>query len=275
MTVPAVTAGQRYADTTRAFDSVAQAYNGPLGNNALVQRMRKMLWQALQQRAAPGARLLDLGCGAGLDAVHFAQQEYRVTAIDSSAGMVAQAAALVQRSGVGECIKLMQLDMQDLAALADESYDAIYSDLGALNCLPGLAGLARDCAHLLKAGGVLICSVIGRCCPWEFGYYLLHRDVQRALVRFQPGQVPVSLNGHTVWTHYYSPGEFYRYFAARFRRISCSAANLLMPPPYLISHYERHTAFYRVVERLDRGIARPPVVNQMGDHFLIIMERRG
>ena len=32
-------------DTQRAFDSVAADYDGPKGNNALIQRMRETVWQ--------------------------------------------------------------------------------------------------------------------------------------------------------------------------------------------------------------------------------------
>src|SRR5690349_8266689 len=87
---PLSTLEQRYRDTGQAFDSVAAAYDGPLGNNRLVQHMRQVLWRCVENLALPGARLLDLGCGAGLDAVHFAQHGYAVTAIDWSSEMVAQ-----------------------------------------------------------------------------------------------------------------------------------------------------------------------------------------
>src|SRR3546814_8438415 len=52
-------------DTRRAFDSVAADYDGPRGNNALVQRMRRTLWDVVSREVAPGSRLLDLGCGPG------------------------------------------------------------------------------------------------------------------------------------------------------------------------------------------------------------------
>ena len=38
----------------------------------------------------PESTLLDFGCGTGIDALHYAQQGYRVLAYDNSPGMVAQ-----------------------------------------------------------------------------------------------------------------------------------------------------------------------------------------
>ncbi|TQT87338.1 SAM-dependent methyltransferase, partial [Xanthomonas perforans] len=37
-------APEQLLETQRAFDSVAPDYDGPRGNNALIQRMRTTLW---------------------------------------------------------------------------------------------------------------------------------------------------------------------------------------------------------------------------------------
>src|SRR6476469_8900798 len=63
-------------DTQRAFDSVAADYDGPKGNNALIQRMRETVWQTLTDAVPSGTRLLDLGCGTGIDAIELARRGY-------------------------------------------------------------------------------------------------------------------------------------------------------------------------------------------------------
>src|SRR4029077_21239890 len=55
------------ADTQRAFDEVAAGSGGPLGHNRLVQALRARTLAAVTRAVAPGASLLDLGCGTGLD----------------------------------------------------------------------------------------------------------------------------------------------------------------------------------------------------------------
>src|SRR5271155_3564686 len=74
--------------TQHAFDSVAADYDGPRGNNASIQDMRAEMWRTLDAAFAPGSRLLDLGCGTGLDAVRMAQRGHSVTATDWSPQMV-------------------------------------------------------------------------------------------------------------------------------------------------------------------------------------------
>ena len=75
-------------DTQRAFDSVAADYDGPRGNNELIQRMRVSLWETVLDVVPAGSHLLDLGCGTGIDAIEFARCGYQVAATDWSPQMV-------------------------------------------------------------------------------------------------------------------------------------------------------------------------------------------
>src|SRR5258708_34246175 len=80
-------------DTQEAFDSVAADYDGPRGNNVLIQEMRCEMWRWLDATFAPGSRLIDLGCGTGLDAIRMAQIGHHVTATDWPAQMIRRTGA--------------------------------------------------------------------------------------------------------------------------------------------------------------------------------------
>ena len=54
---------------------------------------------------APSSRLIDLGCGTGLDAVHLAQLGHHVTATDWSPQMVARTADRARRESVAERVE--------------------------------------------------------------------------------------------------------------------------------------------------------------------------
>ena len=335
-------ADQRYLDTRQAFDSVAGEYRGPLGNNRPVQAMRAVLWRTVLETTAPGGRLLDLGCGAGLDAVYFAGQGYQVEAIDWSPEMVAQTRRTAEEQGVTDRVTAVNVGIHELSQLSrisrqrieradadcvrgasfqpavsltssqqgvrnnpearkletcdtadwksaprtedlagvekcvppGTSFDCIYSDLGALNCVGDLDTVARDCQRLLKPGGKLVFSVIGRHCPWELAYYGLHWNWPRATLRWKSGPVPVGLNGHTVWTRYYSPREFYHFFTSRFTWQSCRGLNLFLPPPYLGGPFEKRPAWLKPLAWLDDHLAGLPLFNRAGDHFLLVLTPR-
>jgi SAM-dependent methyltransferase len=253
---------------------VAADYDGPLGNNALIQRMRERMWRTLLEVFPPPARLLDLGCGTGLDAAHLAERGYQVVASDGSAEMVARTRQRVQEGGLGGRVSVRVLGIQELGKLRGELYDGIYSDLGPLNCLPDLEAVAADCAALLKPQGKVVVTVMGRRCPWEFAFYSLRGDLARARLRSARGMVPVILNGHTVWTRYVLPREFYRAFAREFALTRYLALGLFTPPPYLVRFTERWPALGRTLGWLDDRLGALPILRDVGDHFLMVLTKR-
>jgi ubiquinone/menaquinone biosynthesis C-methylase UbiE len=261
-------------DTQRAFDSVAADYDGPRGNNELIQRMRRTLWDVVRDSVPAGSRLLDLGCGTGIDAAEFARQGHRVVATDWSPQMVARTRARADDAGLASRVQAMHVGVHQLDRLGDETFDGIYSNFGPLNCAPDLDEVAVQCERLVRPRGVLVFSVIGRLCPWEVGYYTLKGRFKRATVRAARGATAVGMNRHTIWTHYYFPREFYRAFAARFTLESYRALSLFMPPPYMVDAYRRHRATCERLGRLDDRVGALPLLRDMGDHFLIAMRRR-
>jgi ubiquinone/menaquinone biosynthesis C-methylase UbiE len=263
---------QQLHDTQRAFDSVAADYDGPPGNNALIQRMRAQLWRAVERRVLRNGRLLDIGCGTGLDAVHFAALGYEVVATDWSPHMIERTISRVSDLGLSDWITARTIGAQDLRQLQGECFDGLYSDLGPLNCVPDLNAVAQACGAVLKSQGIFIASVIGRVCPWEWAYYMLRGDRHRAGLRQARGSVPVSLNQQTVWTRYYSPREFYRAFERDFELIQYRGLSVFLPPPYL--QRDRLRSVYPLLGWLDDRLAGWPVLRDTGDHFLIVLKRR-
>jgi SAM-dependent methyltransferase len=265
----------RLRDTQDAFDSVAADYDGPRGNNALIQDMRHEMWRWLERTFAPGSRLVDLGCGTGLDAVHMAKLGHYVTATDWSPEMVARTAERARKELVGSRLRVLALGAHELERLDGQgAFDGAYSNLGPLNCVPELADVANGCARLLKPGGALVFSVIGRLCPWEIAYYTWRRRWSRAKIRFARGAVPVSMNNHTIWTRYYTPREFYRAFARDFTLEHYRGMCVFAPPPYLSWVRDRHAVLYAWLWRVDRRTAGWPVLRSSGDHFLIVLKKR-
>jgi SAM-dependent methyltransferase len=261
------------ADTQVAFDSVAAVYDGPRGNNALIQRMRELSWRLIARYVPAPARLLDIGCGTGIDAQHFAEAGYSVLATDWSPQMVDRAAARSSALGIPDRLQAACIGAQELHRIVDR-FDGAYSNFGPLNCVPDLTVTSRECARLLRPGGHLIFSVIGRVCPWELGYYLLRLHPRRALVRFARAMTAVRLNAHTVWSRYYTPREFYDCFAGDFELVRFRALSLFLPPPYLIDFYESAPRLNRALGWLDDHLGGWPLLRAAGDHFLIILRRR-
>jgi SAM-dependent methyltransferase len=262
-------------DTQVAFDSVAADYDGDRGNNELIQDMRAEMWRWLDASFGAPARLLDLGCGTGLDAVRMAERGHRVTALDWSPRMVARTRDRAVEHGVADRVESLVVGAHELHRVPSAAtFDGAYSNLGPLNCAPDLGDVARECGRLVKPGGHLVFTVIGRACPWEIAHYARRGRWARIAVRYARGLVPVSMNGRTIWTRYYTPREFYRPFATEFELRLYRGLCVFAPPPYLAGFRTRHPSGYRALWRLDRRTAGWPLIRSMGDHFLIVMARR-
>lgn len=270
---PAVPFEAMLAQTRQAFDSVAETYDGPRGNNALIQRMRERSWRAIERYAPVSSRLLDIGCGTGIDAMHFAALGHSVCATDASGGMISRATARAAATSMKDRIDWRQLGAQELNRL-DGRFHTAYSNFGALNCVPDLRLVARECARLLTDRGHLVFTVIGRLCPWELGYYLLQGRPRRACVRFARDMVAVQLNQLRVWARYYTPRQFYRCFDRQFELVHTQALSLWGPPPYLVSWHERHAHLGRMLGWLDDHTGSLPLLRSAGDHFLMVLRKR-
>jgi ubiquinone/menaquinone biosynthesis C-methylase UbiE len=265
----------RLRDTQDAFDSVAADYDGPRGNNVLIQDMRAEMWRWLDATFAPASRLIDIGCGTGLDAIRMARLGHRITATDWSPQMLLRTHDRAAREQLQARIQTIAVGAQQLGRIDGAgSYDGAYSNLGPLNCAPDLTEVSRECARLLKPGGALVFTVIGRLCPWEIAHYLRRRQWGRVQLRFARGFVPVSMNKHTIWTHYYRPREFYRRFQRQFTLSHLRGLCVFAPPPYLNWVREHHPRWHDRLWRLDRRMAGWPLLRHIGDHFLIVMTKR-
>jgi SAM-dependent methyltransferase len=255
-------------ETRAAFDDLAPHYED---GNVLMRRMRRTVWRVLEREFPAAGRLLDLGCGPGTDAVHLATRGHQVVAVDWSPRMVATARDNAAAAGVAQRVTPLNIGIHD--ELPAGPFDGIYSNFGPLNCVPDLRAVSAACAARLHPGGKLIACVMGRHVPWEKIHNRLRGEGRRSSLRRTRGPVPVSLGGHTVWTTYYTPRELFGFFAGHFRLVAYRALGLFLPPPYLVSGYQRWPAMGALLGVLDDALGGAPLLRDAGDHFLMTMTR--
>lgn len=101
-----------------------------------------------------GATLLHLMCHIGLDALSWAHRGATVTGLDFSAPAVDAANALAAQLELPA--QFVTADVYDAPeALDGETFDIVYTGIGALNWLPDLKRWAEVVARLLAPGGFL------------------------------------------------------------------------------------------------------------------------
>jgi SAM-dependent methyltransferase len=103
-----------------------------------------------------GARILDLGCGTGRNAVALAQAGAKVLAVDPSADLLGAARERAEAAEVR--VELHQAELAELAFLRSDSIDAAISVM-ALASVDDLARVFRQVHRVLKPEAPLVCSV--------------------------------------------------------------------------------------------------------------------
>src|SRR5438094_543469 len=141
------------------FDSTAsywdEVYTGQdLQGIIYQQRQAAVLDFVAAANLPPGARVLEIGCGAGHVTVRLAERNLQVNAIDASAGMVEVTARQVREAGYGERVAVTQADVH---ALAFESghFDLVVA-VGVIPWLHSPGEAVVEMARVLRAGGQLV-----------------------------------------------------------------------------------------------------------------------
>lgn len=107
---------------------------------------------------APGVTVLDLGCGAGLDALIAARRTGpagKVFGIDFSPAMLERARSAAAAAGVSN-LELSQADVEQLP-LSDASIDVALVN-GIFNLNPNRTAIFRELARVVRPGGSVFCA---------------------------------------------------------------------------------------------------------------------
>lgn len=268
---------ERAAAAALAFDRLAPAYDALVSRDTFC-RQRAQTHAALARWIKPGQRVLEIGCGTGLDTVFLAGHGARVVACDPSEEMVSRTRRRMDAAGVGDRVSLLLCGLQDLPKFLDvldhaEGFDAVVSNFGALNCVPSLDALGTLGRRHLRPRGTVAIGLIGRTCLWETIYFSLRGEGAKAARRRATG-VSVPVAGVDVPTFYHQRSDVARALGVGFSHFATIGIGVFVPPPYLEPRWQQTPrAIRQLVAALDRWTAAWPLLNQLGDHTLMCWEK--
>ncbi len=165
------------------FDHYAPLY---MGESFVTATLAEADFLVEQLHLQPGMRVLDVGCGSGRHAVELARREYRVTGVDISRGMLAEAHKAAAAAGVA--VEWVHSPAQAYAAV--QPFDAVYSVCeGSLSLLGAQDAYDRDLSILtvlfaaLKPGGRALITVLN-----AMRYFRMYHQEDIHAGRFDPLQ---------------------------------------------------------------------------------------
>jgi ubiquinone/menaquinone biosynthesis C-methylase UbiE len=224
-----------------AYDAVAADYDRLLARDRWI---RTVLWRHHLRLFHPGDRIVDVGCGTGIDTLHLARQGIAVTAVDASPAMIEKLRTKLAGSPLAARVDVLVGDANELARTLPGGFAGMISSFAALNTID-LPALADSAARLVRPGGRLV----------------FHLLAPRPALVVQIGETAVPHQCPTA-------DELEAPFAARgFRRRACYGLGFLVR-----RRMERWlpTAIAAPLGRLEAAIGDP----RRGRFFVLDLERR-
>jgi SAM-dependent methyltransferase len=132
-----------------AYNVIADEYDELLSRDRSV---RRVLWGHHARLFKAGDRVMDVGCGTGLDTLQLASRGVRVTAVDGSTGMITRLRAKLAGTPFAGLVTTEVGDIIEVTSRLSGPYDGIISSFAALNTVD-LQRFATIAAGLLRPGG--------------------------------------------------------------------------------------------------------------------------
>lgn len=260
------------------FDAAAPEYDRVVAANPIDNWLREESVAFLRATFRSGQRLLELGCGTGLETIPLAQTGIEVVATDVSTEMLHRLEDKATRLGLSDRIRTRKLPASDLPALLSEfgpaSFDGAFSDFGALNLDPVRPEMVDALSQLVRPGGRLVFGVWNRVCAAEILLYSIGFRPSRALSRTHT-PVPSGLSRFGLPVTAYAPVPFVASFEPAFELESLQALPVLVPPYDFLPHVPAPERLLPLLESADRAVRGRFPFNRLGDHFLVRLRRTG
>jgi ubiquinone/menaquinone biosynthesis C-methylase UbiE len=252
----------------RGFSAMAAEYDALAENHPIVNWMRQRIRQLVEAQVSPGASILEINAGSGLDAAYFASKGYRLHATDVAPGMLAAITHKAADPELAGRLTYEALSFDRLSGAQGGPYDLVFSNLGGLNCTDDLAAVAGGLADVLKPGGSIVWVVMPPVCPWEMAQ-VLRGHVSTAKRRFSRGGTLANVGGERVRTWYHSPSKVTRALGPAFRVEKLRSFCFFAPPSYFGGFVRRHPGVVRMLAGLDDALGGVWPFNRGGDFFAL------
>ncbi len=256
-----------------AFSRTAEKYDRLGQDNPHLTRLRQKVYDHFLRFVRPGARVLELAAGTGTDAVALANRGLYVHATDIAPGMLARLEQKVRDRGLEGRVTWQRCSFTDQGQVRGGPYDAVFSNLGGLNCLPDLRPVIQGLPLALRPGGAVTWVLMPRVCLWELAALFTGR-FRLAFRRLSPQGTRAHLEGFHFKVYYFSPAETLAAFGPDYELLAVEGLSVITPPAESVNLARRHPRLYRALAWLDDRLSTRPPWWGWGDFFILSVRYR-
>jgi len=253
-----------------AFSRTAEKYDAFADDHPNQLRMRNKVYAHVQRYLSPGSRILELNCGTGTDAVELARRGYRIHATDIATGMLERLQGKVLQNNLGNQITFQQCSFTNLNQVQGAPFDAIFSNLGGLNCIPNLSSVIAQLPNILRPNGLVTWVLMPPVCLWEMAE-IFRGHPRLAFRRFSHNGTRAHLEGLHFTVHYFTPKKVLQWFGNEYDCLAIEGLSVITPTAESKNFAKRYTRLYRSLSWLDDQLASRFPWSGWGDFFIITM----
>ena len=251
-----------------AFSLTAEKYDSFAQDHPHLTRMRNKVYGHVQRMVPAGAHILELNAGTGTDAVQLAQRGYRVHATDVAPGMLDRLRGKVRDLDLGDRITVEERSFLSLANVPGAPFDAVFSDLGGLNCVPDLSPVIAQLPNVLRPGGTVTWVLMPHVCLWEMAE-VFRGHFRLAFRRFSRHAVRANLEGLHFDVYYFSPQQALGWFGRDYETIALEGLSVLTPTAESKSFARMFPRLYRSLAWLDDRLSPHWPWSGWGDFYML------
>jgi ubiquinone/menaquinone biosynthesis C-methylase UbiE len=263
----------RFDTIAEAFSRTAEKYDAFADDHPNQTRMRNKVYSHIERFVPAGARILELNAGTGTDAVELARRGYKVHATDIAPGMLELLSQKVQKLNLSKQITSQRCSFTDLDAVEGAPFDAVFSDLGGLNCIPDLTPVIQQLPKVLRPNGLVTWVLMPPVCLWEMAE-IFRGHPQLAFRRFAHTGTRAHLEGLHFTVYYFKPEKVLGWFGDDFDCLAIEGLSVITPTAESKNFAKRYTRLYRTLSWLDDRLAPRRPWRGWGDFFIITMQYR-
>ncbi|MEP6896777.1 MAG: class I SAM-dependent methyltransferase, partial [Chloroflexota bacterium] len=239
---------------SEAFSYTAEKYDAFAEDHPHLTRMRNKVYAHVERVVPAGLRILELNAGTGIDAVELTKRGYTVHATDIAPGMLARLQAKIVNNDLTQRLTFQQCSFSELDKIRGAPFDAVFSDLGGLNCISDLSPVIAQLPDILRPNGIVTWVLMPPVCLWEMAE-IFRGHPRLAFRRFSRNGTRAHLEGLNFTVYYFTPKKVLQWFGDDYDCLAIEGLSVFTPTAESKNFAKRYTRLYRTLSWLDDRLA--------------------